>query len=333
MQGASESFYPTNQYREGDTGAEHPMTRLFLLIRKNLKVNVRHKLSLPTWWRERRRVSNWLTLYLFTSSLLVQAGARALWGSSWFRRKALRVHRADGVVLDFPLWRYTRDPLSVLVYMYGSYMDRLRSLSSAVLEEGGVMIDIGAHVGTFAIPLLVHHPESRVVAIEPDPWNARCLRGGAAASGIAEDRITVIEAAVSNAAAASMEFVVGDTATRGTLAGSGFFREGTAHGRIRVETVTLAQVFNDHEIDRCALLKVDCEGCEYTLFEGLSQSVWDRIERIILEIHPMKDRSMEPLVGVIQDQGFRVEVDPQSNGCLELFCVRQDLAIGPEEPS
>ncbi len=314
--------------RSGGTGRS--VRALVGLVFKNLRINLKHKLSLAAWWRQRGQVSNWLPLYLLTSSLLVQTAARVLWGSGWLRRRALRVRRTDGATLYFPLWRYMRDPMTVLVYMYESYMDRLRSLdASRVFAEDGVVVDIGAHVGTFAIPLLVHHHARRVVAVEPDPWNANCLRRGATESGIDRHRFAVVEAAVSDVATSAVEFVLGDTATRGTLAGTGFFREGKAHGRISVGTIMLEQLFEEHEIDRCALLKVDCEGCEYAIFDRLPQSVWARIERIILEVHPREGQSTHDLVDAIRTQGFTVDVDPQANGCLELFCVRdpasQDL--------
>src|SRR5688572_25562845 len=54
---------------------------------------------------------------------------------------------------------------------------------------------------------------------------------------------------------------------------------------ITVWTTTLADIFRDHGIDRCDLLKLDCEGAEYRILYSAPRDVLDRIDHIILEYH------------------------------------------------
>jgi FkbM family methyltransferase len=68
------------------------------------------------------------------------------------------------------------------------------------LPEGGVILDVGAHIGTTSIMALSQHGFARAVSIEPDPDNVRMLHASAALNGLA-DRIRVIQAALADSAA------------------------------------------------------------------------------------------------------------------------------------
>lgn len=95
------------------------------------------------------------------------------------------------------------------------------------LPEGGVIVDVGAHVGTTSIMALSRHGFAEAVSIEPDPENVRLLRASAAINGV-EDRIRVIPAALSSDA--SEEFFV-----------PGRKRGGWAEGRLTAKRVEGAQ--------------------------------------------------------------------------------------------
>jgi precorrin-6B methylase 2 len=47
----------------------------------------------------------------------------------------------------------------------------------------------------------------------------------------------------------------------------------------------LDALFAEHGIMQCDLLKVDCEGCEYHLFDTVADETLRRIERIVMEVH------------------------------------------------
>ena len=57
------------------------------------------------------------------------------------------------------------------------------------------VLDVGAHIGSFATNLASRNPETRVDCYEPSPESARYLRRNAAQNGLSE-RITVHEAAL-----------------------------------------------------------------------------------------------------------------------------------------
>jgi hypothetical protein len=60
-------------------------------------------------------------------------------------------------------------------------------------------------------------------------------------------------------------------------------------------SITLDEVFRVHEIDRCKLLKIDCEGMEYEILPGAR--VLDRVEYLAGEFHAsasLQDRGWNP---------------------------------------
>lgn len=61
-----------------------------------------------------------------------------------------------------------------------------------------------------------------------------------------------------------------------------------AHTNVEIvcEKVTnLDAVLQGRDISRCDLLKIDCEGCEYSIFEAASSEILVRIDRIVMEAH------------------------------------------------
>lgn len=73
----------------------------------------------------------------------------------------------------------------------------------SLVEPGDRVLDLGAHIGTFALPAA--RLGARVTAVEASPTNARLLREAARANGL-EDSLTVVQAAVSDAPG-QLEFV------------------------------------------------------------------------------------------------------------------------------
>ena len=162
------------------------------------------------------------------------------------------------------------------------------------------VVDIGANIGLFSIraaPLA-----RRIVAYEPLPDHFRILR-----ANLADPRfrhVTPVEKALSG--------------TRGPVdlwvspnpGGHSLLRE-VAQGStpLRVEAVTFREIFADHSIERCDLLKLDCEGAEYDSLAAMPEDLWPRIDRIHLEFHPgPAGWDAGKLTALLQGRGFTCDV-------------------------
>jgi FkbM family methyltransferase len=125
-----------------------------------------------------------------------------------------------------------------------------------LLTPGCRFLDLGAHLGTVALPAAARH--ARVLAIEASPRNARCLTASARRNGFRD-------VAVYNVA-------VGDR--NGTVR----FREEGPYGRVtndddagtvEVPMRRAADIVTEHDWDRVDVVKIDVEGFELAVLDGL----------------------------------------------------------------
>lgn len=180
--------------------------------------------------------------------------------------------------------------------------DEYRLASLAPLS--GWMLDIGAHIGTIGIAAAIDNPGLRVVAVEALAENAELARDSVALNGL-DGRVFVIHA---GAAAPrdgpvtvtygyrSVVNVDGRYAEQcrwiGNIFGVEIEQDGEA---VTVPPLSLDAILARYGIDRIALLKIDCEGCEWRF---LLSPALDRIDRIVGEYHDA--RSWDDLVAILE---------------------------------
>ena len=174
-------------------------------------------------------------------------------------------------------------------------------LRSAPLPPGATVIDIGANIGMFSLYAAVVGRAARVFSYEPFPESFRLLCGNAEQNRL--DAIRAFRLAVA-----------GDRGQRQLYVGLGHGRN-TLLGKpeqpcITVESVTLADVFERERIDRCDLLKLDCEGAEYEILLQASRSLLGRVDRVAMEYHQTASpHALDELAQLIREEGFHVRSD------------------------
>jgi len=90
-----------------------------------------------------------------------------------------------------------------------------------------------------------------------------------------------------------------------------------------VEAISLVCIFQKYKIDRCKILKVDCEGSEYAIFSTVPDHVLEKIDYIFIESHPVKGINPAEFKNYLQDKGLSVQGHfVPSSGCWEWFGKR-----------
>jgi FkbM family methyltransferase len=157
----------------------------------------------------------------------------------------------------------------------------------------GWAIDLGAHIGAFAVSLALDNPDLRVIAIEGVPENAALAVENAERNGVA-DRVTVVTAFAAAPGTASGVCHYGYRHVEGVDDGyisahrfiGGTWGEHGEDGRpefaVELGAVNLDGILARFGIDEVALLKTDCEGCEWTFLDTPAVS---KIARIVGEYH------------------------------------------------
>jgi len=158
-------------------------------------------------------------------------------------------------------------------------IDLLYELSQA-LGVYGVMIDVGARYGVAACPFA--RAGWRVVAFEPDPHNQAVLR----AVQRWLPRIEVDPRAVSDECREEAPLYI----SPGSSSLSSLIAFDTSHRRSgSAEVVTLEAALLEHEIDCVDVLKVDTEGNDLKVLQGLA---WDGSYRPSLVMCEFDDRKV-----------------------------------------
>jgi FkbM family methyltransferase len=144
--------------------------------------------------------------------------------------------------------------------------------------DGDVVIDIGAHVGLFSIYLAKRWPVIKVFSFEPFPVNFRNCAENLQLNGITNVVLSPIAITNDNRLlnmATDPHNSGGASAVVKTFESNGIVTD--------LASMTLDEVFLAHEIDRCKLMKIDCEGMEYEILLGAR--VLDKVEYLAGEFH------------------------------------------------
>lgn len=148
------------------------------------------------------------------------------------------------------------------------------------LDLSGWALDIGASIGDVAIPLALDHPGLRVVALEPVPESRELLIRNLALNGVADGQILVNGRAATRASVDGVLLAYGVGIHRyvGSMVGSEMVAS--------VEGVSLGGLLDGYGIADLALLKADCEGCEWGFLDDAAVA---RVDLIVGEWHPPGD--------------------------------------------
>jgi FkbM family methyltransferase len=135
----------------------------------------------------------------------------------------------------------------------------------------GWALDVGAHIGSVTVPLLLDNPELRVVAIEAVPDNVELLRTNLADNGVI-DRCTVLNgAAWSGRGTIEVEYGYTGSELAETHAYIGSITPWLdAPGTKQTATVPILTLKDAlaHSDGEFVWAKSDCEGCEHRFFTG-----------------------------------------------------------------
>lgn len=195
------------------------------------------------------------------------------------------------------------------VWTHGHY-DRFVGM----IGEGATVIDVGAHIGVFAIKAAARAPKGRVFAFEPLPDNIARLKKNILRNGLS-DRITVVESAVSGANGTRDLYVMPERFS------PSLYPLKDNQGKVSITCTTLHDAFDAYKIERCDFLKIDCEGPELEILAATAPEYFKRIRSITIETH---DHLISENAGNAEKieallKGSRFEVSPSNDGTHMLF--------------
>ena len=204
--------------------------------------------------------------------------------------------------------RISSPPAEPLLHIFCEvWVEQRYILPSWEFAPGGTVIDIGAHVGVFALWAATRAPATRVICLEPSPVCFEYLCANAAACRL--DSIVTLHAACGAAGGTRTLYSRGVDALNSLytrdLLGSAF------HALCQVPMLTLDDVFARCSVEACDLLKLDCEGAEYEILFAASPSTLAKVRRVALEYHVgLNEHGPGELEQFLSDRGFDVQRTP-----------------------
>jgi FkbM family methyltransferase len=149
-----------------------------------------------------------------------------------------------------------------------------------IINPGDVVVDCGGNIGIFS-SMAIDMGASRVLSFEPFPNNFELNKKN-------NPNVEVFNLAVSNKSDEVIELLYTHTGNGGhTIIESEIDKLPNCyqHKNIFIKTITLDDIITRNFIDHIDFLKIDTEGAELKILEGLSDSNLDKIKSISLEYH------------------------------------------------
>jgi FkbM family methyltransferase len=159
-------------------------------------------------------------------------------------------------------------------------------------DKDTVAVDIGGHAGGCSLALLSRG--FKVIAVEPLPENAELIMKNVKANGW-EKNFTLHSKAINEVSGKQVVLRYGNEKTEsgshhrfiGNTIDSSEWQENlwTDGREIKVDTISIDDILNN--VKAVTILKIDCEGAEWSAFTGASEESLEKIDKIVAELHAL----------------------------------------------
>ena len=157
------------------------------------------------------------------------------------------------------------------------------------INHDDIVVDVGAHIGLFALFASQFCNNGKIFCFEPIQENYKML--------IENININQIKNIYPNNLAVTKDTSTAKIFLNDDESGHSMFIENKSF--VQVDSKSLFDVFADNRIEECNFLKLDCEGAEYEIIESLPSDYYTKNDKTVIEYH-MADTKPELLEGLIK---------------------------------
>ena len=179
------------------------------------------------------------------------------------------------------------------VWMIQEYSD-----DNFSINNDDVIIDVGAHIGLFALFASQFCKNGKIFCYEPIKENYKIL--------IENIEMNQIQNIFPNNLAVTKETSRVKIFLNDDQSGHSMFIQNKNF--VEVDSKSLSDIFIDNGIKECDFLKLDCEGAEYEIIESLPSDLFTKINKTAIEYHMVdtKPELLEQLINKFKQFSFSV---------------------------
>ena len=170
------------------------------------------------------------------------------------------------------------------------------------ISNDDVIIDVGAHIGLFALFASQFCKNGKIFCYEPIKENYKILIENIEMNQI--QNIFPNNLAVTKKTSRVKIFLNDDQSGHSMFIQNKNF--------VEVDSKSLSDIFIDNGIKECDFLKLDCEGAEYEIVESLPSDLFTKINKTAIEYHMVdtKPELLKQLINKLKQFSFSVHTRP-----------------------
>lgn len=152
------------------------------------------------------------------------------------------------------------------------------------LTANAIVMDIGANIGLFPIRLLMEQPQLTIYSFEPLPNNFAILQQNISGNAFTRDRVKVFNLAVLGYPQKTINIYYNRNCR---YTDSASLLPGFAQNEdpLPVTATSLQEIMRVNHLRNIDLLKLDCEGSEFSILYNTPEELIRQIPLIVAEIH------------------------------------------------
>lgn len=183
------------------------------------------------------------------------------------------------------------------------------------IKKDDIIIDIGAHIGLFALYVSQFCSKGKIFCFEPVSENFQLLLENIQINGLRN--VNAFNLAVLENERDVKIYLNEDKSAHNFYETNLNFED--------VKSISLKKIMDLNDISICNLLKLDCEGSEYAILEALPDQYFNNIKKICLEYHIIDNNftDLTKLKTRLGNLNYSIEVCPTSEK-LGLLFMRKD---------
>lgn len=207
------------------------------------------------------------------------------------------------------------------VWTRGSY-----SKEGFEIQETDTVIDIGGHIGVFAVFAANLARKGHVYSFEPFKENYDLLRKNVALNEF--QNVTMENLAIGKENGQFRFYIRPKKLKKGEVAynsgGHSFHLIKDSDTYIDVQTKSFDTIVENYKFDKIDFLKIDCEGAEFDILFNASEETLKKVSKITMECHPFEDNTKDDMVEFLEKNGFKCIVE--KDGKYDLYLIHATRA-------